>query len=101
MVMSIKEEITALEEQIANTRGPGSKDKKAELQKKLDALKKVDVGEEKRPLVEKHTGAEVRKINSQSLPPYEKVTMDQVKAAEAAGKLCGFDPGAMTASIRV
>lgn len=97
MVMSIREQITSLEEELANTKGPGSVAKKKELQEQIDKLKEEDEDTS----AEKEEAQEAAPVvANQPLPPYRKVTMEQVKKAEAERKLCGFDPANMTASIR-
>lgn len=93
MVLSISEEITSLEAEIANTKGHGSIQRKAELQKKIDQLKEQDKPEDPPSPVEIPAAPNV-------LPPYRKATMDQIKEAEKNGKLCGVDFTNMTASIK-
>ena len=116
MVMSIQEEITALEEQLANTKGPGSVAKKAEIQAKIDELKKDDeaVPEENAPAEEDKSepavsrngpieDAKAEQFPGRRLPKaneWIKVTIEQVKAAENDGSLMGFDPDKMVALIR-
>lgn len=116
MVMSIKEEITALEEQINQTRGAGSKEKKAILQKKIDELKSQSVevdGEkadsdpvaekEEKKLVHGEDGVNLDEvvIDRTPLPTnWVKVTTEDVVEAEKNGTLIGFDPKRMLALIR-
>ena len=99
MVMSIGETIASLEAEMAQLKGPGSKEKKATLQKKIDTLMKENkpTGDEKAKITV--TSPKAVKMNT-GIPAYKKVTLEQVKRAEAEGKLCGFDADAMTASIR-
>ena len=93
MVLSVKEQITDLEEQLENTKGPGSKAKKAEINRQLDALKTL-----KEPV----------DVDSDELVPdekpipkdYVKVSWEEIKTAEKNGTLYGFDPDKMIALIR-
>jgi len=125
MVMSIKEEITALEEQLENTKGPGSVAKKKDIQAKIDALKeqdkpagdeppeeekkekKKDEKEEESPPAVSRPGpieeAKLEKFPGRILPPGKEwlpVTLKQVQEAEKEGTLQGFDPDKMIALIR-
>ena len=115
MVMSLKEEITALEEQLENTKGPGSVAKKKEIQAKIKALKKENQAEpeEKQP-EEKDQGPAISRngpIEDEKLEQFPgralpeatewiKVTLETVKLAEQEGTLMGFDPDKMVALIR-
>lgn len=116
MVMSLKDEITALEEQLANTKGPGSVAKKKDLKAKIKALKKEDAlaDDEKteadedtsEPAVSRNGPIEEAKkeqFPGRALPvakEWIKVTLEQVQEAENEGTLMGFDPDKMIALIR-
>ena len=100
MVLSIKEQIISLEEEMANTKGPGSKDKKKAMQEKIDELKNLDKETVAETPNKEQDSIPAPKIEVKGLPPYRKVSLEQVQEAEKAGKLCGFDPVLMTASIR-
>ena len=127
MVMSIKEEITALEEQLENTKGPGSKAKKADIQAKIDALKKEDTPtvseaekeeeykeenlKEDQDVAKKEGYNRDKKIAEEKLkqfpgrllPPgkeWIKVTPKQLQEAQNDGTLMGYDDKNCTALIR-
>lgn len=101
MVMSVKEQITELEENIDKLKGPGSKEKRKDLQAKIDALKEIDdevAGDNRNDKIDAIIDKKI--ADKGGIPEYRPVTMDQVKKAEKECKLVGFDPENMTASIR-
>ena len=103
MVMSIKEEITALEAEFANAKGPGSKEKRKNLQTKIDELKRISVDEPKKESVINVVpiGRDIPNSDSSVLPKnWRRVTQDQVLEAEKNRKLVGFDPEKMIALIK-
>jgi hypothetical protein len=109
MVLSINEEITVLEEQMANIKGPGSIEKKKNLQKKIDELKESERpnGDESRDKVQMTDSSQpgipdaVKAANSRPLPTnWVKVTDHEREKAEREGRLCGYDPFNKTALIR-
>ena len=116
MVMSIKEEITALEEQLENTKGLGSVAKKKKIQAKINALKKEDAlepGEESEdevpapPTAVSRPGAleeaKLEQFPGRVLPKAKEwvsVTAEEVKRAQEDGSLVGFDEKKMVALIR-
>jgi len=110
MVLSIEEEIIALEEQLAKTKGPGSIKKKEEIRAKITELKECLEPDDLPPEVEepkKRIGDYTREEQDTPIPDnrpkptvWVKVTIEQVVAAEKAGKLYGFDDKRMIALIR-
>lgn len=112
MVMSVKEEITSLEEQVVNTKGPGSIAKRKELQDRIDALKKDEADDNVTsvparhlpipdPVVKTAPTSDVPIPDTRPMPTkWIKASVQQVQAAEAAGTLCGYDPDKGLALIR-
>lgn len=111
MVMSVKEEITSLEEQFVNTKGPGSIAKRKELQDRIDALKKDEADDNitsiardlpiPAPDVKTAPTSDVPILDIRPMPTkWIKASVQQVQAAEAAGTLCGYDPDKGLALIR-
>jgi len=98
MVISLDDEIAALEAQYENTKGPGAIEKKKELQTKINKLKEQNKQNNDEAANREVTPVAV--VVNNSIPPYKKVTIEQVQAAEKAGKLCGFSASTMTASIK-
>ena len=101
MVMSIGEQIQALEEAKTKLKGPGSIAKKEEIQSQIDELKRQDGQTEKEAEKSAAVSAPiVRASKGSPIPAYRKATLEEIQAAEKAGKLCGVDYKAMTASIK-
>lgn len=84
MALSKEEQIVALEEQIANTKGPGSAERKKVLNQQLKALKESKDGIE-------NPDGDTRNADL-DVTSWIPCTPEQVANAEQAGKLCGYDP---------
>lgn len=84
MALSKEEQIVALEEQINNTKGPGSKDRKKVLEQQLKALKASDNG-----IVNPDGDTKNADLDVGGWVP---CTPEEVAKAEEAGTLCGYDP---------
>ena len=110
MVMSIEEQLDMLEQKKSKIKGPGSKDKKAEIQQQIDDLKNSvkDEPEEKKESSRPETpddgtisDEDMIVKDTRPIPKnWVKVTMEQVQEAEKSGKLYGFDPKKMIALLR-
>lgn len=123
MVMTLKEQIEALEEEKKNIKGRGSAKKKEAVQKQIDELKAQDEalsaegGAEDYPSapneevpggMEKLSEADKRGIHKEDIPvkqpEFEKVVVnagpDDVARYEKKGVLVGFDPARGKAIIR-
>ena len=111
--MSVEEQITALEEQKVNTKGPGSVAKKKAIQGEIDDLRESleDDGDyqapEQPPLVQTPPpmppGVDDEDLPGENVPlptKWIRVTAQQVKDAEANRTLCGYDPDKMIALIK-
>lgn len=98
MPLTINEEISALEAELVNVKGPGSVEKKKEIQARIDALKAEDKPTEAEE-VKTPTRKRTNRVNNE-IPPYKKATKERILQAEKEGKLCGVDYETMTASIK-
>ena len=92
MPLSKEEQITALEEQIKNTTGPGSKKRKEELQSQLDDLLEENEDSSESESVKVDNPDHDIKNKDLDVHDWVKGTPEQAAAAEKAGKLCGYDP---------
>ena len=93
MALSRQEQITALEEQIENTKGLGSKERRKALQAELDSLKAVkplSKAEQDQPVMDTRVDPTA----------WVAVTEKEVLQAEADGTLFGYDPDKKLALIR-
>ncbi len=102
MVMSVEEQITSLEAEMAKIKGQNAVHKKAEIKRKIDDLKASisDVPKSK-TTPGKVSDEDDFILDKRPMPiKWEKVTMEQVIEAENASTLVGFDPKRMLALIR-
>jgi len=99
--MTVKEEINVLEQQLSETRGPGSVAKKEAIQAQIDELQANNAEKEKVAEIDKDIVDNNLVIKGEPLTgAWKTVTVEQVLAAEKAGTLCGYDPIKMIALIK-
>jgi len=98
--MSIQDQIVALEAERDNTKGPGSKAKKVDIQAKIDALKaEIDAIPPKEtppppPPKKEETDKEKSLVPKAPVIPegWIPVTQQKLKDFEKQGVLIGYDP---------
>jgi len=111
MALSIEEQITALEEELSNTKGPGSKAKKEEIKEQIKDLTEQfeEQQKAKQKVIDERFKGVPPGIASEDIPVLDmrpmptkwvKVTLEQVQKAEKEGKLVGFDNVKMMALLR-
>lgn len=101
MVMSVKEQILSLEEQLANIKGPYSAKRKADIQQQINELKKNDEPEESDNAFSRAQNKVIDTAVDSDIPAgWVVVTQKQVEDFEREGRLFGFDPDRMIALIK-